>query len=379
MKLRTEHFTTLLFITVILLAGCSGDGQKISPAHADPFNQASYGPVAANSREPIKLPPFPAPSLERLIEQFMVDVANKVDEIEIRKRKKEVIRNPDLLWKPTYIVPKSVYQDPNLIGVDPFKDKIKILSHDQKGKPLSEKVVNYPGIKSGTKLPFTGKVFYTTKDQEMRLSKLEKDWTLPIFTDDYYREKYEILLEGIDPLIAAKYLSQFINERRIKDATLKALGIEYALRTMQHYPNSVEAMHVWVRCHPNIQQFDAYKQLLKKFPNAAFAHERIAAFYFEQGSYEASLEHIQKSIQLDSRIAKNNALLARCYAKLEKWEQSVAAYQALSWIQRDWYGDGSDTIRELEMAQRHVFKQQKGYWHGVPLEPDMPIDLESKE
>ncbi len=379
MKLQIQTLTTLLSLTVILFAGCDGSGQKTAPEHADPFAQAVYGPVAANSRETIKLPLFPDPSFERLIERFMVDVADKIDEIEMRKRKKDVISNPDLLWKPNYIVPNIVYADPRLIGVDPFKGKIRVLSHDQKGSSISEKVVGYPGIKSGTELPFTGKILYTTKDQEMRVSKLEKDWRLPIFTDDYYREKYEILLEGIDPLTAAQYLSQFINEHRIKDATLKELGVEYALRALQKNPTSVIAMHVWVRCHPNGQQFDAYKHLLKKFPNAAFAHERIAAFYFEQSSYDAALEHIQKAIQLDSRISKNNPLLARCYAKLGKLEQSIAAYQALSWLKRDWYGDGSEEIAELNMTQRKLFKQQRGHEYGMPLEPVMPIDVGAKE
>ncbi len=216
--------TVQTIVLVILQVNCSRSGQTTTTEH-DPFNQAAYGPVAANSRDPIKLPPFPEPNFERVIEQFMVDVANKIGDPEMRKRKKKVIHNPDLLWKPGYIVPESAYANPDLIGVDPFKDKIKILPHDQKGQPISEQVVSYPGIKDRTELPFTGKILYTTKDQEMRVSKFENEWRLPIFTDDYYRDKYEIMLEGIDPLIAAKYLSQFINEHRIKDATLKNLAL----------------------------------------------------------------------------------------------------------------------------------------------------------
>ncbi len=78
-------------------------------------------------------------------------------------------------------------------------------------------------------------------------------------------------------------------------------------------------------------------------------------------------------------MRKRHLLLARCYAKLGKLEQSIAAYQALSWIKRDWYGDGSEEIAELNMAQRNLFKQQRGHEYGMPLEPVIPIDVEAKE
>ena len=69
MKLRIENFITLLILTfvVILLTGC---GQKPNLKGVEPqedYNdQSQYGPVAANSREPVELPPFPEPSFERL-------------------------------------------------------------------------------------------------------------------------------------------------------------------------------------------------------------------------------------------------------------------------------------------------------------------------
>ena len=42
------------------------------------------------------------------------------------------------------------------------------------------------------------------------------------------------------------------------------LGREYAERAMQEHPNSVEAMHIWVKCHPKEQIIGAYKELPSK-------------------------------------------------------------------------------------------------------------------
>ena len=113
------------------------------------LNQAVYGPVAANSREPIKLPPYPDPSFDRLIDLFMIDVANKIDDNPVmRKRKREVLANPDLLWNQAMFVPIGVYDDPDLIGVDPFKDKIKILPHDQKENPLVRRLSTIPVLRT---------------------------------------------------------------------------------------------------------------------------------------------------------------------------------------------------------------------------------------
>ena len=63
---------------------------------------------------------------------------------------------------------------------------------------------------------------------------------------------------------------------------------------------------------PKDKQIEAYKQLLKKFPNAAFAHADIARQYFyDQNDAAIALHHIQIACQLDSRIAKENSLLAK--------------------------------------------------------------------
>ena len=321
MKLRITNFTTLLLIAVILLDGCSGCGQKTALKGIEPQedynNQSKYGPVAANTREPVELPPFPEPSFERLIEQFKADVAANRGNPEMLKRKKEAIADPDLLSEPYFQVPVLASPDLELKAANYYDDKIKILPHDQKGEPYLMRPHNGPEIE------FTGKIYYTTKEQEERQRAIPR--TLP--SDERNRQWYEIEFEGINTFTAAKYLSQ--QGARIA----QSIGLEYAERAMREHPDSVEAMFIWTQCLPSEQRIAAYRQLLSKFPNAAFAHENIAYYYYYYEDDPAiALAHIRKACQLDSRIAKKNTLLALCYKKLGEWEKSVAAYQGLSHI-----------------------------------------------
>ncbi len=138
MKIRIEILTTLLLTTVTLLAGCSGCGQKTAPEHADPYNQAEHGPVAANSRKPVKLT-IVEPSFERLIEQFKADVTENKGDPEMLKRKRKAIANPDILWDGIgFEVPPTLNFDeiPRPPGYNPTRDEIVIRSPFERGKPI---------------------------------------------------------------------------------------------------------------------------------------------------------------------------------------------------------------------------------------------------
>jgi tetratricopeptide (TPR) repeat protein len=355
MKIRIEILTTLLLTTVTLLAGCSGCGQKTAPEHADPYNQAEHGPVAANSRKPVKLT-IVEPSFERLIEQFKADVTENKGDPEMLKRKRKAIANPDILWDGIgFEVPPTLNFDeiPRLPGYNPTRDKIKIRSYSEKGKPIR-------GVYDHDKevYPFAGKVLYTTKDQEERLDAVRQNWRNSNPNSDpddtnYYRKRAPIVYEGIDTLIAAKHLSQAFSPAK------KALGVEYAERAIRENPNSVEAMRIWVKCHPEDQKIEAYQQLLSKFPNDAFAHEQIAGYYYREEDTVSALDHMLKACQLDSRIAKTNDLLAKCYFKLSEWEKAVAAYQGMDYfVSPNFLFESPDKITK---AKDEVHKQRKGY------------------
>ena len=132
-------------------------------------NQSKYGPVAANTRKPAKLDSLPEPSFENLIKQFKADVSANRGHPEVLKRKKEVITNPDLLWRPGFCVPNFNYQDPRFApGGNPFTKDIMILPEDQKGKPILATFSDG----GGTQYEFKGKVFYITKVQQNRMAAL---------------------------------------------------------------------------------------------------------------------------------------------------------------------------------------------------------------
>ncbi len=357
MKFRIEILTTLLLTTVTLLAGCSGCGQKTAPEHADPYNQAEHGPVAANSRKPVKLT-IVEPSFERLIEQFKADVTENKGDPEMLKRKRKAIANPDILWDGIgFEVPPTLNFDeiPRLPGYNPTRDKIKVRSYSEKGKPIH-------GVYDHDKevYPFAGKVIYKTKDQEERLDAVRQNWRHLNPNSDadinYYRKRAVIVYERVDTLTAAKHLSQMNSPNK------KAIGVEYAERAIRENPNSVEAMRIWVKCHPEDQKIEAYQQLLSKFPNDAFAHELIAwHYYYEKDDPEAALVHMQKSCQLDSRIAKTNDLLAICYFTLGEWEKAVAAYQGMDYFFQPSPLRIYKLDSELDIAKDKIRKQRKGY------------------
>ncbi len=360
MKFRIDTLTTGLMLTVILLAGYSGCDVETVPEHADPYNQAEHGPVAANSRKPVKLT-IVEPSFERLIEQFKADVTENKGDPEMLKRKRKAIANPDILWDGIgFEVPPTLNSDeiPRLPGYNPTRDKIKVRSYSEKGKPIR-------GVYDHDKevYPFAGKVIYITKEQKERKDAARQNWHNANPNSradvDYYREQYVITFEGIDTLTAAKYLSQFNDPDH---PSTKIIGIEYAERAMREHPNSVEAMRIWVKCHPEDQKIEAYQQLLSKFPNDAFAHELIAwHYYYEKDDPEAALVHMQKSCQLDSRIAKTNDLLAICYFTLGEWEKAVAAYQGMDYFFQPSPLRIYKLDSELDIAKDKIRKQRKGY------------------
>ena len=357
MKLRIENLATLFLITVILFSGCSGCEQETALKGVEPqddYNeQSKYGPVAANTRKQVELPPFPEPSFERLIEQFKADVKANRGDPEVLARKKQAIENPDLLWTPGFCIPNQNDQDPRFApGGNPFGRDIMILPEDQKGKPIFATF----GDGGDTQYEFKGKVFYTTKEQEKIMVAISHTYDLSI--EERIRKSYEITLEGINTFTAAKYLS------KETASVAQTIGLEYAERAMREHPNSVEAMSIWAGCvpwEPIEDKRDAYEKLLAKFPNDAKAHSTLGYIYHrELNSPELAILHYQKAIQLDSRheSGKKNEL-ASCYETLGEWEKAVAVYQSISVMNTPSQFEGGVYIH-LMTVQDGVFIQRKG-------------------
>ena len=349
MLFRIETLTTVFLTVIILLSGCAGCAQKNALKGIEPtkdYNeQSKYGPVAANTREPAQLEPFPEPSFENLIEQFKADVAAKRGDPEVLARKKQVIKNPDMLWMPYFMVPNYAFASHEFEESNEPND-VRILSHKEKGNPI------IIASRDGTKSKFKGKVYYLTKEQQERQIAIARDETLS--ADEKNRRHYDIMFEGIDALTAAKYLMSK------GQGYADTFGVEYAERAMQEHPDSLEAMRVWAHCVPQYQRIAAYKKLLSKFPNAADVHQLIALNYFYHTNPpepELALYHTQRAIQLDSRIAERTSvigksLLGKCYVKLGEWEKAIALYQGLSGIEM--FDSGHLEKAKKEYAKLHA-------------------------
>lgn len=333
MKLRIRHFTMLLPFIAILLSGCSGRGQDIPKEHADPNNQAEFGPVPANYRKPVEQFPFAEPSFERLIEQFKADVAANKGDPEMLKRKKQVVENPDLLWKSNFEVPPKFFR---YYKVPPI--------------PKSDGYTEF------------GEPVHITKDQEEKIDVLKKSSLAysdqEIDKINYHRKKAAIYYEGVDILRAAQrlsFMSDGPNPQRV-------VALVYAERAMRENPSSVVAARTWVNCHLSKDRIYAYKQLLSKFPNDAFSHQRIARLYYNDDYYEEALHHIRKASQLDSRIAKTNPLLVKCYYAVGEWEKAVATYQSMDYVYAEGVGHEFRFFpNKLDVAKDHIHRERYGF------------------
>ncbi len=81
--------------------------------------------------------------------------------------------------------------------------------------------------------------------------------------------------------------------------------------------------------------------MIEKFPNSGLARWGFAIeliFSSPRNPTEA-LEHIQKAIQLDKRIPKNNVVLALCYKALGEYEKALTVYQGMRAVHRSNIGD----------------------------------------
>ncbi len=345
MKFHIQLLTTLLAFAVILLTGCSGYGIKTPPEIIDPSNQAAHSIVAANSRKPVELPPFPEPSFKQVIEIFKTDVKEAIGYSEVTERKQKVIDNPDMIYH--IIVPETVpktskgtvyFYENRVYGHKP----VRVLPDTEKGKPI------LIGQHGRPPLEYTGKVYYYTKEQEERMIAGPKT----LSEKERARREYEIILENVEPLDAARYVHS-------KGSSAPAgMALYFAERAMRKYPDSVEAMRLWAEAHElGAAQITTYKQLLEKFPNSAIGHYELAINYMlgDVGEYELAIEHLKKASLLDNRLPLYNERLAECYFRLKQWEKALAVYQAAP-LQRSFYAP-----HDIYTAQAIVYFERTGH------------------
>ena len=341
MKVDLKNIITnrVVIITVIgclLVIGCLQVIDQLVDEKSDTDPQAEFGPIAGNSSEPYTYPPFAEPSLERLVAELKVELGVQDADINVEEvaaantlytlnyidsrlppeevaaawteRKKLVIANPELLWTPGFTLPPYVLPDP-----PPWKR----------------------GYQVGTLYDYEfryGVNFTNTEEQLQRIYALrDQSQKGEISIAEYRRKSNEITVEGLDLLTAAKY---FLNNGGAGTVELE-LGREYAERAFSENPNSVEALHIWVLCHDTQEERETgFRRMLDEFPNSAIAHSSLAGVLCKRLSRpEEGLVHIQKAIQLDSRIPPYNYILAHCYKEAGEYEKALAVYQGMSIIE----------------------------------------------
>ena len=332
-EIITSRTVIVTFIGCLLIIGCLKVIDQITEDKEVTDTQAEFGPVSGNSHVPYTHPPFAEPSLEKLVAELKVELGVQDADINVEEvaaantlytlnytdsrlppeevqaawieRKKLVIANPELLWTPGFTLPPYVLH-PN----------------DHTGYPL--------GMLFDYDVEY-GVDFTLTDEQLERLNALRDQAQKGEITGaEVGRKRLEITAEGLDPLTAAKY---FLNKGSTGSIELE-FGREYAERAFSENPDSVEALHVWVLCHPLEEQETGFHRMLNEFPNSAIAHSGLAGLLcYDLSRPEEGLIHIQKAIQLDSRIPRYNYLLAECYGRSGDYEKALAVYQGVPIIE----------------------------------------------
>ncbi len=348
----------LLFFGSLLLfviKGCNNEAGKSIINEIHPY----ISEADLNSTEPIAVPPFPEPSLEGLVAQLKaelgltdaeiaadaeliakereLDIVNYMDsrrgsearQAAWEQRKRLAVAKPELLWTPGFVLPPA-------LDVMELRD-ISLYNYDTK----------------------QGEDFTITSEQRQRMSNLRNQAQRGEISDEEYsREAGKIRVENLDPLTAAKYFLTYSSVGSIK----AELGIEYAERAINENPNSFEAHHVWALCNreyyfqtDNEKTIEGFRNLVNRFPNSSIALQELCLITRFTHPEEA-LDAVQRAIQLDDRIERNNELLAHCYHKLGEYEKALAVYQGMSEV---YYGHGGGLLTFIYQLQRKVYNQRQ--------------------
>ena len=335
----TNRVVIITVIGCLLIIGCLKVIDQITEDKEVTDTQAEFGPIAGNSHVPYTYPPFAEPSLEKLVAELKVELGVQDADINVEEvaaantlytlnymdsrlppeeviaawteRKKLVIANPELLWTPGFTLPPYVI---------PPGDVRKWGRGAHFGGQLYDYEFRY------------GVDFTNTEEQLERIYAVrDQAQKGEIPSEEARRKRGKILVERLDLLSAAKY---FLNNGGVGTVELE-LGREYAERAFSENPDSVEALHIWVLCHDTQEQWETgFRRMLDEFPNSAIAHSGLAGVLCRRLSRpEEGLLHIQKAIQLDSRIPRYNYLLAECYREAGEHEKALAVYQGMSIIE----------------------------------------------
>ena len=353
----------LFFLGILQLfavKGCNNNNVGIVSDVLHPYTSEEV----LNSRVPVELPPFPEPSLEGLGQQLKAELGvtdaetaadaeliaqeRELDNLNFmdsrrdlaarqaawEQRKRQVIANPELLWTPGFVLPPT-------LDVMELRDK---------------SLYNYEVRQDHE--------FTITQEQQKRMSALRNQAQKgEISRDEYVREANKIRVEKLDSLTAAKHFLTYAGTGSIR----AELGMEYAARAIRENPDSFEAHHVWTRCNrmfylgtDDAKVIEGHRNLVNRYPNSSIALQELGeVFLFANPTNpraEEALGYLQRAIQLDDRIERNNSLLAKCYHHLGEYEKALAVYQGMSEV---YYGHGGGLLTPIYLLQREVYKQRQ--------------------
>ena len=170
-----------------------------------------------------------------------------------------------------------------------------------------------------------------TISEDARKTKLEAlDATEGLSSDEYRRQKVQILVEGRDSLAAARALMRFSfnEETRL-----------YLDKAIDENPNDFDTLLYWTKNASTLpgesreifdqKQIDVYRRLHKMNPVHVEVLHGLAMLIFAESPEEA-IEYAEKAFELDTDpngISFRSTVLARAYKFAGQYEKALAEYE----------------------------------------------------
>ena len=274
-------------------------GGQAGHFHAD----GTFHPEPRSSDEEAPLPPITAePHTPEWREQLRARkaVQRQADIAAWEERKRQIAKNPDLIWQPGFILPRLLgHHDRGLYDIG-WNDYRTVADAVKTSDAQNERIREIG--KEREKKQYAGTL---SPEEEKRL----------------HRKWDEIHVEGLDTLTAAKVF--------LRGEAHEPIARDYAERAVRENPNSTDALYILARVlrHQAPEEEEAVlRRMLALTPNSVLALHELA-WKLRSTRPQEALGYIQKAIALDRRIPKYNELLDECYEYLGQYEKALYVYQ----------------------------------------------------
>lgn len=168
---------------------------------------------------------------------------------------------------------------------------------------------------------------------------------------------------GFCLLIALAYY--LLGKSRIAVVNVK---LRYALLAVMAVHISVFGILTYKRNSLFMRPAFLWKEIVKKYPGNAVAHNNLGAVYMERGEYREALEHFKKAVMLNPTDEKFHKNLGKIYFYLKMYDRAVQKYKDSIKIDKSNYRIYND-LGLVYFQQKKYTEAIKYYAESIRINP----------